>query len=220
MPNRIIREGIITSAPVNDLTWGAEVFYRRLLNVADDYGRFHANPSLLRAYCYPLQLNKVSDSDITKWLAETQKTGLVRVYSVDGKDVLELDKFGQRVRADKSKFPPMPDTCLTNDGQVTVTGQTSAHVVGVVVEGEGGQPPRPMAPRKGKTQLPKDFGVSARVAAWAEKRGTQNLDRHLEAFVSKCKAKDYRYVDWDEALMGAIRDDWARVGTGGKRLSL
>lgn len=133
MPNRIIREGIITSVPVNTLSWGAEVFYRRLLNVADDFGRFHANTSLLRAYCYPLQLNKVSDSDIAKWLAETRKAGLVRVYRFDGKEILELDKFGQRVRAEKTKFPLPSDSGQSNDGQLTVNGETAAHVVEDVV---------------------------------------------------------------------------------------
>jgi uncharacterized phage protein (TIGR02220 family) len=138
MPNRVIREGIITSVPVNLLSWGAEVFYRRLLNVADDYGRFHGNPSLLRAYCYPLQLNKVSDSDIAKWLAETRKAGLVRVYSHDGKEIVEVDKFGQRVRAEKTKFPLPSDISPTEDGQLSDNGQTAAHVVedGVVVEDE------------------------------------------------------------------------------------
>lgn len=63
-----------------------------------------------------------------------------------------------------------------------------------------------------KTPLPDDFGISERVRRWAEEKGVMNLRRHFEAFVGKCKAKDYRYVDWDEALMGAIRDDWARIG--------
>ncbi len=48
MPNRILREGILTSERVNLLSWEAEVFYRRLMSVVDDYGRFHAHPALLR----------------------------------------------------------------------------------------------------------------------------------------------------------------------------
>lgn len=105
MPNRIVREGIITSEPVNSLNWAEEVFYRRLLSVADDFGRFHGNPSLLRAACYPLQLNKVSDQDIVKWLQATEKAGLVRVYEVEGKRFVEILKFGQQIRAKDSKFP-------------------------------------------------------------------------------------------------------------------
>lgn len=62
-----------------------------------------------------------------------------------------------------------------------------------------------------QTPIPKDFGVSKRVAAWAAERGVGNLDKHLEHFVGLARAKDYRYVDWDEALMNAIRNDWAKL---------
>jgi uncharacterized phage protein (TIGR02220 family) len=138
MPNRIVREGIITSEPVNALNWAEEVFYRRLLSVVDDYGRYHGNLSLLRAACYPLQLNKVADSDIAKWLAATQKAGLVRVYSVDGKGYVEVIKFGQQVRAKNSKFPHPPDGCSAGATQTLSTGKADAHLVvdvdGVVFE--------------------------------------------------------------------------------------
>lgn len=64
-----------------------------------------------------------------------------------------------------------------------------------------------------KTPLPADFGISERVIRWATEKGHSNLDRHLETFISKCKAKGYTYADWDEGFMGAIRDDWARLGS-------
>lgn len=109
MPTRILRDDILQSERVAALGWAEEVFYRRLMSVADDYGRFHAHPSLIRAACYPLQLNKVSDPDIEKWLACVQKAALVRVYPAkDGKRYLEILRFGQRVQS-KSKFPAPPD---------------------------------------------------------------------------------------------------------------
>ena len=108
MPNRIIRDGILQSEAVAELSWAEEVFYRRLMSVVDDYGRYHALPKLLRAACYPLQIDKVSDSDIGKWIAGCVNAGLVRVYSAkDGKSYLEIVKFGQRVQS-KSKFPEPP----------------------------------------------------------------------------------------------------------------
>jgi hypothetical protein len=90
---------------VCSLSWAEEVFYRRLMSVADDHGRFHALPKLLRAACYPLQIDKVSDSDIGKWTTACVAAGLVRVYpALDGKRYVEIVKFGQQVRS-KSKFP-------------------------------------------------------------------------------------------------------------------
>jgi hypothetical protein len=60
-----------------------------------------------------------------------------------------------------------------------------------------------------KSSLAGDFVISARVLEWAAEKGFDNLQAHFEAFVSKAKAKGYQYVDWDEAFMGAIRNDWA-----------
>ena len=105
VPNRILREGIITSERVARLSWPAEVFYRRLMSVVDDFGRFFGRPTLIRAACYPLQIGKVRDADITKWLTDAQRAGLVRLYEVSTTPYLELVDFRQQVRAKKSKFP-------------------------------------------------------------------------------------------------------------------
>lgn len=106
MPNRLLREGILTSERIAMLGWAEETFYRRLMSVVDDFGCYYANPTLLRAACYPLQLDKVSDADIGKWLACVQKAALVSVYPApDGKRYLKLLDFRQQVRAVKSRFP-------------------------------------------------------------------------------------------------------------------
>jgi hypothetical protein len=68
VPNRILGEGILTSPRMARLGWAEEVMYRRLMSVVDDFGRYWADHGLLRAACYPRQLNKVSDSDVGKWL--------------------------------------------------------------------------------------------------------------------------------------------------------
>lgn len=120
MPNRILREGILTSQRVNRLGWAEEVFYRRLMSVVDDYGRYYADHGMLRAACYPRQLNKVSDSDVGKWLRACADADLVRVYPAeDGESYLELLNFGQQVRAKKSKFPDMRSTCAADAKQPT-----------------------------------------------------------------------------------------------------
>jgi hypothetical protein len=106
MPDRVVRQDILTSDPVNMLSWAAEVFYRRLMSLADDYGRYEARPSLLRASLYPLKLDRVSEPDVVKWMGECSEAGLVRVYTVNAKEYVEIQKFGQRLRAMKSRYPP------------------------------------------------------------------------------------------------------------------
>lgn len=115
MPNRIIREGILTSQRMAKLGWPEEVFYRRLLSVVDDFGRYYADHGMLRAACYPRQLSKVSDPDIGKWLRACADAALVRVYPAqDGESYLEVLDFGQQVRAKKSKFPDMLSSCAAD----------------------------------------------------------------------------------------------------------
>ena len=111
MPNRMIREGILSSDKVNKVTWAGEVFFRRLMSVADDFGRYDGRAEIIRAALYPLRLDKVSAADIDKWKAECAQAGLVSCYHVDGKEYLQIDDFGQRMRSKKSRYPPP----LTND---------------------------------------------------------------------------------------------------------
>lgn len=65
--------------------------------------------------------------------------------------------------------------------------------------------------RAAKTSLPDGFALSERVKTWAAGKGYDRLDEHFESFVGKAKAKGYVYTDWDEGLMGAIREDWAQL---------
>jgi hypothetical protein len=146
MPDRIVRAGILTSDAVCSLNWAAEVFYRRLMSVADDYGRFDGRPSVLRASLYALQLDKVTEPDIGKWIRETVEAGLVRDYAVEGKPFVEIVKFDQRLRAKKSKWPhPLSDVSrccqtLTNatEASTETESNTEARAPALVGNGDDG----------------------------------------------------------------------------------
>lgn len=112
MPNRYIREGILTSEAVASLSWPEEVFYRRLLSKVDDFGRFTAHPSLLRAALYPLQLAAVRDADIPRWIAACEKAGLVYAYHAEGKPVLVVNKW-EKGRSTRSSYPEPPPELLS-----------------------------------------------------------------------------------------------------------
>jgi hypothetical protein len=90
----------------------------------DDYGRLTGNVKLLRPLLFPLLLSEVRESDLERQLAECEDAGLVRLYEVEGKRFVVIKRFGQRVRADKSKYPPPPDqiVCLVPDECPTGAG--------------------------------------------------------------------------------------------------
>jgi len=62
-----------------------------------------------------------------------------------------------------------------------------------------------------KTPMTDEFTISDRVRKWAEEKGHNNLENHLDNFKIQCRAKNYKYADWDSAFMGAIRSDWAKL---------
>lgn len=125
MPCRYIREGYLTSERVNSLNANAERFYFRLFLVVDDFGRYSANPRILRAECYPLKDN-IRTTDISRWLSECENAGLLQLYTVDGKPYLQMLRFSQTRavnRKSESRFPVPPESAkqlqTIPDGQQT-----------------------------------------------------------------------------------------------------
>ena len=134
MPNRILRDGILTSERVNSLSTDGELFYRRLMSVVDDHGRYYANPVTLLAHCYPLKVEEKSSDEVLRLMHEVAQVGLLTTYNVKGTAYLELHEFRQRKRS-PSKFPDAIHA--DNDGHVTDKrpsngGHMSALDVGVV----------------------------------------------------------------------------------------
>lgn len=79
----------------------------RLTTVADDFGRFEADPRLLRAACFPLWGDRLKIAQVAKWYAELVAAEIVTSYLVAGKSLgffTTWEKY-QTVRAKASKFP-------------------------------------------------------------------------------------------------------------------
>lgn len=104
MPNRIIREGILTSERVDLLDAPAEVFYRRLMSKVDDHGLYDARPSILRSSLFPLRVDRVREADITRWIAACEKAGVIALYSHDGKPLLQMLDTRWQARSEP-KYP-------------------------------------------------------------------------------------------------------------------
>lgn len=104
MPTRLLRDGILHSERVDQLTHQAEVFYRRLMSAVDDHGLFDARLSRLRATLYPLRIDRTREADISRWLAECQKARLIVLYESEGKPYLKMLDTNWTVRS-QPKFP-------------------------------------------------------------------------------------------------------------------
>lgn len=106
MPNRVIRDSILTSASVDGMTAEEERLFFRLLLIVDDFGRFDARPAVIRGRAFALKTD-VSDDSILRWLARLAELEVVLVYEVRGKRFVCFPNWEvyQQRRAKASKWP-------------------------------------------------------------------------------------------------------------------
>ena len=201
MPSRIVRDGILESEAINSLNWEAALFFRRLMSIVDDFGRYNALPMLLRSRCYPLQFDRVSDETILEWMKDCSKAKLIRLYKVKNKPYLEVLNFNQRTRQACSKFPA-PDGCNTDDRHVTAM-RGGARSIAHEDEGEDEVENEGECSSR-KIKLPK---------SWKPNEGHEKIaaERKIDLEVATVLFRDWAkssgkmYVDWDATFRNALR---------------
>jgi hypothetical protein len=107
VPNRILKESVCTSDTLDVLSAEAERLFYRLLVQCDDFGRFDARPAIVRARCLPLKVDAITDADVSGWILELERAGLITTYSVGGHCYLQMVTWErhQQKRAKHSKYP-------------------------------------------------------------------------------------------------------------------
>lgn len=194
MPNRIIREAILSSEKMAQLNWAEEVFYRRLQSIVDDFGRYEANPQLLRARCYPLQTDAVRVTDISRWMAACQTAGLILNYAVQGKQYLEVLNFGQQQRS-PSKYPGSESADSTCN-QLIADAHLGVSVSGVVSEDD-----KPAAP-SGAELFEKEF--------WPAYPKKKAKDDALKAFLKRKPDRALMDLILTAIAWQRLTEDWTK----------
>lgn len=106
MPNRILRDWT-DSDKFDGLSAESERLFLRLIMKADDYGRFHANPRLVKSACFPLA-EDLRANTVAAWLTELSDRHLVFCYTSGTGQYLAIINFRQRLKQSVPKFPPAP----------------------------------------------------------------------------------------------------------------
>lgn len=191
---RTIKPEFFTSHDIVSLTPLARLFYVSLWCEADREGRLSWNLKTLKIRYFP-----ADDCEINQLADELITSGLIEIYEVDGKVYAEIPSFKSHQvinnRETESIIPPrVKDACKR-----------------VLGEGrkEGKERKEPASKRE--TPIPDNFTISESVNQWAKNKGHVKIDKHLEHFINVCKAKGYKYVDWDRAFMNAISSNWAKI---------
>ena len=129
-----------------------------------------------------------------------------------------VDNFQEVYRKRKRDLPTKPildfcdrneDNCDRNEDNSTVpaTEGTQSKVKKSRVKKSKADTPL--------TPLPPDFDISDAVKIWAGKNGFTRLEDHLESFKDYALSRGKTYADWDSTFRRAIREDWAKLRSGG-----
>jgi hypothetical protein len=144
MTSRIIRHSALTSRSLDQLSDGAERLWWRLTLVADDHGRFDADPRIVLAGCFPLRSGEMALDTIAGWLDELEQAGGIVRYEV------ESHMYGQFVKWAEYQRPPRyksryPDPKSGYERAVADNSGLGSRVLGigsgVLGIGYGGRPP-------------------------------------------------------------------------------
>lgn len=239
MPTRILREGILSSRRIDLLSMGAELFYRRLMSVADDYGRYYASIGALRGACWPTAPEKVKETQIAGWLEEccAGDEPLIVLYTVKGCRYLEIQDFRQQTRS-KSKYPErltgdvqVISNCLASDVQLLCTSRSRNSETKSESETETipASPPRGSRPTATGTR----FTIESIPAEWARWASTdcgmdisasaRTFEEFRDYWIAQPGAKG-RKSDWSATWRNWCRRDRqtrspTSNGTGFRRVS-
>lgn len=110
MPQRFLKPGITTSKKWNALDWIGQSFYIRLITLVDDFGRYEADPILLRSHAFPRH-DDITCKQVFALCEQLQTTGMVDFYShPNGKEYLQMLNWHEKPRS-SSRYPEKDGSC-------------------------------------------------------------------------------------------------------------
>ncbi len=240
---RNIKPNIMANESLGELPPLTRLLFIYLWMLADRDGRLEDRPKRIAAMALPFD----TGVDVDAILNDLNRTGFIVRYESGGLACIQIANFSKHqsphVREVSSVLPAVPDDCLASKSESTAKavprqflGDVKASprspdslipdslIPDSLNDESGLEPCEPVvqapkhANRLKKTPLPEGFTISVRVRQWAAQRGYDRLDEHLETFTQKATANGYTYASWDDAFMGAIRDDWAKLRMSGRKL--
>ena len=216
MPNRFLKESIKRSPQIDKLSWFEEVLFYRLIVTADDYGRYYANPVILRNDLFPTK-DSITKKSIEDALAKLSAVNLLTIYEVDGEKFLSLTTWRehQTVRAVKSKFPTPENICKQMFSSACNSQTNENKCDRIRIRNSYSYSERENAPAHEK----KAYGEFSNVYLTDEeytalKEKAPDADARIEEFSAKLKAKGYKYENHYAAIVLWIAQDKEKTKQG------
>lgn len=115
---RSIKPEFWTSEQVLECSLGARLMFLGMWNFADDYGRMPFSPKSIKAQVFPA--DDLSLDIIRGMILELSANGLVLIYTVDGKEYLEITGWKHQ-RIDKPQPAKYPGPFQDHSTNVPIT---------------------------------------------------------------------------------------------------
>ncbi|MEB0133798.1 hypothetical protein QN362_00465 [Actimicrobium sp. CCC2.4] len=225
---RNIKPGFFANEELVELSFATRLLFIGLWTIADREGRMEDKPKRIKMALFP-----ADNFDVDGALDELQESGFLTRYDISGARYIQVLAFAKHQnphRDEKESVIPAPCEHCASTVQAPCEDESSTVAIGLIPDSlipdslipesrvnDSAPQAAPAAPKKSrrpsKVPLPTDFQISESVRAWAEEKGHNHIERHLESFLVKVRAKGYVYADWDAAFQNAIADDWAKLGS-------
>lgn len=205
---RSIKPEFFTSSDIVCMTPLSRLFYASLWCEADRDGRLKWDTRTLKLRYFP-----ADDCDISMMANELIENGLIVIYEVNGKSFAEIPSFNIHQiinNREAESIIPARKTVPSEKEDVEIDAPFTRES-GDQGEGKGKEGKGREGASKRETPIPENFAVSENVKKWADENGYDQLDSHLANFIDSCKAKGYKYLDWDAAFRGAVSKNWAKL---------
>lgn len=110
MPNRMIQDSIRTNGIISGLSDGELRIWLGLIVAVDDFGRFHADPKIIKGHCFAL-VDSVTPAKIRCTLEKLDRIGSIRLYEAENRSYFRFTNWRkyQTTRAKTSKYPAPPE---------------------------------------------------------------------------------------------------------------
>lgn len=237
--SRNIKPGFFTNEDLVELDFATRLLFAGLWTVADRDGRLQDRPKKIKIDIFP-----ADNLDIDAMLQALHNGKFIVRYEIYGSKFIQISNWTKhqnphhtekaseipginavltvKPTLDNTQAPKQDGECLADSLLLIPDSLIPDSLIEIPQAAPATPAPvtkKVRARKPEQTGLPENFEISERVAMWAKVKKFDRLDEHLESFISKSKAKAYTYADWDEAFMGAVRDDWAKLKDHGQPIN-
>lgn len=216
MPDRIVRDELLTSERYWSVPEAAQLLFHHLLLIVDDFGNVHAGHFTIRSKCYAGR--HCDDKVIDKLLGLLADVDLIRMYQVSDAPYLHIPRFRQRLRHFTNRYPGSEWDQIKDlpkkppDARQSDVGRTSAEVKRSEVKRSEEKKTLPRSAEKAAkgTRLKDDWIPPRDWFEWCEQErpdlnSTETYNAFHDYWIAK-PGKDGLKLDWEATWRNWVRN--------------